>query len=198
MTSAERLNTVLLVGLVATGLMAGAWSGRAQDHGPRHFPLTCFDCHFSQPPAEDPDCFNCHGSGEAPELGCFDCHGEHHPDRAPDLSGQSNCFRCHEVSSPQENTTLMRRIRPMDGTARTRTHHWTRVSLLTRSTHQATDSGQIMLEAGRFSFTACPDPHQPRSWCALPGRGSWPRAAERRPAPRKDRKRNSREADHER
>ncbi|RMG55548.1 MAG: hypothetical protein D6723_02515 [Acidobacteria bacterium] len=159
---------VLLIGLVAAGLMVGAWSGRAQDHGPRHFPLTCFDCHFSQPPAEDPDCFNCHGSGEAPELDCFDCHGEHHPDRAPDLSGQSNCFRCHEVSSSREDAAFMRGRRPTNGVARSKTPRRMRVSSPMRSNYEATSNDQILPEIQKFFFTARPDGYQLHSWHSLP------------------------------
>jgi len=83
-----------LTGGIAFGLLIAS----AEGHGPRRFPLQCFDCHFPHPLIEEPECFNCHGTGEAPELDCFDCHGRHNPEKAPDLSGQQNCFRCHEVS----------------------------------------------------------------------------------------------------
>lgn len=85
----------LALGPIVLALTFSAWLGLAKGHGPKHFPLTCFDCHFPHPLVEEPKCFDCHGTGEAPALDCFDCHGRHNQERAPDLSNVKNCFRCH-------------------------------------------------------------------------------------------------------
>jgi len=87
---------VLVVLGLAGGITAGLMQALAEGHGPKNFPLQCFDCHFPHPLVEEPACFNCHGTGEAPQLDCFDCHGRHQPDRPPDLSDERNCFRCHD------------------------------------------------------------------------------------------------------
>lgn len=86
------LAALVLVGSSISELM----QARAGSHGPKKFPLQCFDCHFPHDLVDEPQCFSCHGSGGAPELDCFDCHGPHQPDRPPDLSDEQNCFRCHE------------------------------------------------------------------------------------------------------
>jgi len=88
------LVALVLVGGSISGLMRALAEGHG--HGPKNFPLQCFDCHFPHDLVDEPQCFSCHGSGGAPELDCFDCHGRHQPNRPPDLSDERNCFRCHE------------------------------------------------------------------------------------------------------
>ncbi len=75
---------------------------------PKEHPLDCFSCHMPDGNLGyeyDPDeCFSCHEAGGEhaglTDLGCFDCHGPHDPNRAPNFSTQTNCFRCHEVTMP--------------------------------------------------------------------------------------------------
>ncbi len=85
----------LLILALVGGITSGLIQAFAEGHGPKRFPLQCFDCHFPDTLVDEPECFSCHGAGEAPDLDCFDCHGDHNPDRAPDLSNQRNCFQCH-------------------------------------------------------------------------------------------------------